>query len=225
MGRRGLSRAVKRTPTPPEAIERYVRCWLYEDEISSSGQALPPIDAQHLFGRPGTLGLEVGCGTGEFLVALAEEHPDRLYLGVDISTQSVNFGARLAHEAGLDNILFVRGPMNALYMHLVPGAVGEGWMHFPDPYVRNRGVHKMFNAEFLERLAFAMAPGGVFSFVSDHEALFRECLELLEGFGAPWRKTHEDRFLLGYQPPLKSRYQLKWERYGVTPWRFEIRRD
>lgn len=225
MGRRGLSRAVKRTPTPPEALRHFVRFWLYEEEISSSGQALPPIDAVHFFGRPGPMGLEIGCGTGEFLVALAEANPDKFYLGVDISTQSVNFAARLAHEAKLDNIRFIRSPMNALYMHLVPGALSEGWMHFPDPYVRTRGIHKMFNAEFLQQLALAMKSGGIFSFVSDHEALFCECLELSESFGEPWTKNHQERFLRGYRPLLKSRYQLKWERYGVTPWRFELRRN
>ena len=224
MGRRGLSRAVKRVPTPPEAVRRYIRFWLFEDELSSVGQALPPIDAPALFGRPADtpMELEVGCGTGEFLCALASANPDCLYLGVDISTQSVLFGARLAHEAQLDNILFIRGPINALYMHLRPGVFRQAYMHFPDPYVRNRGTHKMMNAPFLAALAYALAPGGRFSFVSDHEALFDEALTLVESLPGDWRKVHEERFLTGYEPPLKSRYQLKWERWQVTPRRFEV---
>ncbi len=222
MGRRGLSRAVKRAPTPPEAIQRYIRFWLFEDELASCGQALPPIDALNLFGRQGPMELEVGCGTGEFLCALASSHPDCLYLGVDPSTQSVLFGARLAFEARLDNILFIRGPMNALYMHLRPGVFRQAYMHFPDPYVRNRGTHKMMNASFLAHLAYALAPGGRFSFVSDHEALFAEALALVESLPDDWQRTHPERFLMGYEPPLKSRYQLKWERWQVEPRRFEV---
>ena len=222
MGRRGLSRAVKRAPTPPEAIRRCIRFWLFEDELSSAGQALPPISAQALFGREAPMELEVGSGTGEFLCALASAHPDCLYLGVDPSTQSVLFGARLAWEARLDNVLFIRGPMNALYMHLRPGVFRQAYMHFPDPYVRNRGTHKMINAPFLSALAYALAPEGRFSFVSDHEALFFEALALVEGLPEDWRRVHEERFLMGYEPPLKSRYQLKWERWQVSPRRFEV---
>ena len=225
MSRRGLSRSVKRAPAPQEAIDRFIRFWRFEDELSSAGNALPPIDSEHLFGISAPLSLEVGCGTGEFLCALASAHPENVYLGVDPSTQSVLFGARLAWEAGLKNILFIRGPMNALYMHLRRGAVVQAWMHFPDPYVRGRGIHKMFNREFLEKLSFSMASGGRFSFVSDHEALFFEALELAENAGALWKRTREERFLSGYDPLLKSRYQLKWERYGAEIRRFELVRS
>lgn len=224
MGRRGLSRAVKRVPVPPEALRRYVLTWRFEDELSLAGRALPDITSQALFGDSAPLELEVGCGTGEFLCALAARHPARRFLGVDPSTQSLHFAARLALEADLANLRLIRAPVSALAPHLVPGALAATYIHFPDPYVRSRQVHKVVNASVLGRIAEATAPGGLLSFVSDHEPLFFEALGLVEAAGGDWERTHEARFLRGFEPPVKSRYQIKWERYRVQAFRFEVRR-
>ncbi|MBQ4335135.1 MAG: methyltransferase domain-containing protein [Myxococcaceae bacterium] len=224
MSRRGLSRAIKRVDVPPEALERYVLFWRFEDELSLCGHALPDITARALFGVEAPLELEVGCGTGEFLCALAAQHPERRFLGIDPSTQSLRFAAGLAHAARLDNLRLVRAPMSGLYPHLLPNALSATYVHFPDPYVRSRQVHKVINADFLRRLATATRVGGTFSFVSDHEALFFEALALTEAARDDWEMTHPERFLRGFTPPVKSRYQLKWERFRVEALRFEARR-
>lgn len=224
MSRRGLSRAIKRVPVPAEALARYVQIWRFEDELSSTGHALPDITSQALFGSPAPLELEVGCGTGEFLCALAARHPERRYLGVDPSTQSLHFAARLALDADLANLRLIRAPISALYPHLAPGALSAAYVHFPDPYVRARQVHKVVNGAFLGWLAQAMRPGGTLSFVSDHAPLFFEALRLVEAAAADWERAHEERFLRGFFPPVKSRYQLKWERFSVQALRFEVRR-
>ncbi|MBQ4335238.1 MAG: methyltransferase domain-containing protein [Myxococcaceae bacterium] len=224
MGRRGLSRAIKRVDVPPEALARYVISWRFEDELSLCGRALPDITARALFGVEAPLELEVGCGTGEFLCALAQSHPERRFLGVDPSTQSLRFAAGLAFEANLDNLRLVRAPVSGLYPHLVPEALSATYVHFPDPYVRSRRVHKVVNADFFSRLARATRTDGTLSLVSDHEALFFEALALVEAAQADWERTHNERFLRGFTPPVKSRYQLKWERYRVEALRFEARR-
>lgn len=224
MGRRGLSRAIKRAPVPPEALKRYVLTWRYEDELALAGQALPDITSQALFGSSAPLELEVGCGTGEFLCALAARHPERRFVGVDPSTTSLHFGARLALESDLDNLRLIRAPMSALYPHLVPSSLSAAYVHYPDPYVRSRQIHKVVNANCFGRIAEAMQPGGTLSFVSDHEPLFFEALALVEAAGGDWERTHTARFLRGFSPIVKSRYQLKWERYSVQALRFEVRR-
>ncbi|MDR0966316.1 MAG: methyltransferase domain-containing protein [Myxococcales bacterium] len=224
MGRRGLSRAIKRVSIPLEALQRYVHAWRFEDELALAGHALPDITSLSLFGDEAPLELEVGCGTGEFLCGLAARHPERRFIGLDPSTQSLNFAARLAFEADLKNLRLIRAPIIALYPHFVPNALDAAYIHFPDPYVRSRQIHKVVNASVLKHLAQAMRPGGTLSFVSDHEALFQEALRLVEAAATDWERLHEERFLRGFTPDVKSRYQLKWERYGVEAFRFEVRR-
>jgi len=46
-------------------------------------------------------------------------------------------------------------------------------------------------------------------------------LELIERDGR-WRRAHEEPYLTGFDPPVKSRFQKMWERRGRTIYRFEL---
>ena len=52
--------------------------------------------------------LELGCGRGEYTVALAERNPDRNYIGVDIKGARMWRGAKTATERGMTNAGFLR---------------------------------------------------------------------------------------------------------------------
>lgn len=204
---------MRRTPPPEAAVVRYLHVWTWEEG------GLPRLEARSLFGRAMPMELEIGCGTGEFLCALAEDRPDRGFVGIDPSSKSLFLAVRTAAELGLDNIRFVRAPIAPVYPVLEPASFEAVYVHFPDPFVRSRGQHKVLNARFFEAFLTALAPGGFVSVVSDDDELFQEALALAEA--APgWMRSHEDAFLVGYSPRVKSRYQLKWERFDVTPKRF-----
>ena len=52
--------------------------------------------------------LELGCGKGEYTVALAADDPARNYIGVDIKGARMWRGAKTATEQGMDNVGFLR---------------------------------------------------------------------------------------------------------------------
>jgi len=223
MGRRGLSRSVKRIPPSPEALARYLHLWRYEEAQTLPDGGLPRLDAPSLFGSETPLELEVGCGTGEFLNSLAAAHPERAFFGVDPSTKSLFLAVRQASELGLKNVHYFRAPMDALYPRLVAESLSAVYVHFPDPFIRSRGQHKVLNPDFLARMHEALRIGGVFNLVSDKPELFYEALALIEA-DEGWEKTHAERFVVGYEPPVKSRYQIKWERFDLSALRVEVRK-
>lgn len=53
--------------------------------------------------------LELGCGTGTLLRALAAAHPDRRFHGVEPLGNYVDFAERRAADRGLDNVRFSQG--------------------------------------------------------------------------------------------------------------------
>jgi tRNA G46 methylase TrmB len=59
--------------------------------------------------------------------------------------------------------------------------------------------------------------------VTDKEELFREVLPLLEG-DRRFERTDEERYLTRFEPAVKSRYQLYWERHGGSIFRIEVRK-
>jgi tRNA (guanine-N7-)-methyltransferase len=69
----------------------------------------------------------------------------------------------------------------------------------------------------------ALIPGGTISAVTDKEELFRDMLALIER-DTRYEKTHPERYLTGFEPPVKSRYQAYWEKHGLQVYRFEVRK-
>ncbi|HEY3450595.1 MAG TPA: methyltransferase domain-containing protein [Myxococcales bacterium] len=222
MGRRALSRKIKRVPPSPEAMERYVRLWVQED-LHFRPESFPRITSRDLFGEDAPLELEVGCGTGEFLCSLAAERPGVRFVGVDPVTKVLYFAARLAEERTLANLRLVRATVLPIYPLLVPDSISAVYVHFPDPFVRARGEHKVLNARFFKAVQQALLPGGTLSVVSDKPELFEQALRLVEKQPG-LVKTHAERHLVGFEPATKSRYQKKWERYSLPALRFEVRK-
>jgi S-adenosylmethionine-diacylgycerolhomoserine-N-methlytransferase len=59
--------------------------------------------------------LEIGCGTGRNLIALAEIYPSAQLYGIDISSEMLETAKRAADKAGVGNrIAFALGDATAL---------------------------------------------------------------------------------------------------------------
>jgi len=113
--------------------------------------------------------LELGCGRGEYTLALARSRPDRGVLGVDRNGSRLWKGARKALEEGLTNAFFLRSPVEHLEDHVPPGVVGEIWLPFPDPLPKNRQAgHRLVSPLFLERYRRVLSLGGAVHLKTDN---------------------------------------------------------
>src|ERR1700761_6192575 len=77
-----------------------VRLWpRWGFEIPAEGV---PLERAALFGRRGApLELEIGCGMGDAVAAMASARPDHDFLAVDVHTPGLGNVLRLAERAGL----------------------------------------------------------------------------------------------------------------------------
>lgn len=220
MVRRALTRTIKAIPPEPEVAAKYLAYWP-QAELYHHPERFPRVTSAGLFGNAQPLEVEVGCGTGEFLCSLAAEESEHNFVGVDVWTKVIYRAVRNAAEQALDNIKFIRAPFEMTYPLLVPDSVRAVYVHYPDPNLRLREQHRIFNPAFLDAMHLTLEPGGRLHVVSDHTELFEEMLTLVEEDGR-WHKTHAERSLVGYEPSVKSRYQQLWEKHKVPPLRFEV---
>ena len=65
--------------------------------------------------------------------------------------------------------------------------------------------------------------GGGLSLMTDHTALFQELLAVIEA-DSRFQKNHAERYLIGFEPEIKSRFQRIWERHGLPILRLEVRK-
>ncbi|MFC7668866.1 tRNA (guanosine(46)-N7)-methyltransferase TrmB [Hymenobacter humi] len=123
-------------------------------------QARRPL-AHRFFPEPHPLTLEVGCGKGEYTVGLAQRHPSRNFLGLDIKGERIWRGSTRAAEMGLTNVGFVRMRAEALAAQFGPGELNEIWITFPDPRPRDRDIkRRLTSPRFLALYEQLLTAGG-----------------------------------------------------------------
>ena len=132
------------------------------------------------FARPHPLTLEVGCGKGEYTVGLAQRHPGRNFLGLDIKGERIWRGSTQAAALGLTNVGFVRMRAEDLAAQFGPAELAEIWITFPDPRPRDRDIkRRLTSPRFLGLYTQLLAPGGLLHLKTDNADLFDYTLQTL----------------------------------------------
>ena len=119
--------------------------------------------------------LELGCGKGEYTVALAERNPEKYYIGVDIKGARLWKGAKYATEHRMPNVAFLRTRVEFITAFFAPGEVSEVWLTFSDPQYRSENS-RLCSPLFLERYRSFLRPGGVVHLKTDSRFLHEYAL-------------------------------------------------
>ena len=128
--------------------------------------------------------LELGCGKGEYTIALARKNPDKNYIGIDIKGARFWRGAKTAIEENLDNVAFVRTQIELVDFIFAKNELSEIWITFPDPQIKyQRTKHRMTNPSFLKRYHQVLKDDGLINLKTDSEFMHGYTLGLLQGAG------------------------------------------
>jgi len=134
------------------------------------------------FGNNNPIVLELGCGKGEYTVALAQQNKDINYIGIDIKGARFWRGAKTALEENLDNVAFVRTQIELVDLIFNENEVAEIWITFPDPQIKyKRTVHRLTNLDFLKKYQYILEPKGIVHLKTDSEFLHGYTIGLLQG--------------------------------------------
>lgn len=171
-------------------------------------------------GRP--LEVDLGCGDGSFLLAMARHYPERDLLGVERLLGRVRKVCKRATREQLENARVLRLESRYVVEWLLPpSAVSRLHLLCPDPWPKVRHHRRrLVQVEFLAAVRRALVPGGEFLFMTDHEDYFRWVQEKIDLFGGfdllPW---DDESF---FYP--KTDFQRLWESEGKSMWRLRCRK-
>ena len=137
-----------------------------------------------IFKNNNPLVLELGCGKGEYSVALAKQFPSKNFIGIDIKGARFWRGAKTAIEESVNNVAFIRTQIELIEHLFESNEVDEIWITFPDPQIKyKRTKHRLTNLSFLERYKNVLKPDGVINLKTDSEFMHGYTLGLLHGCG------------------------------------------
>lgn len=128
--------------------------------------------------------VELGCGKGEYTVALAQKNPDKNYIGIDIKGARFWRGAKTAFEENIPNVAFVRTQIELVDFIFAENEISEIWITFPDPQIKyKRTKHRMTNTNFLKKYHKILKSDGLMNLKTDSEFMHGYTLGLLHGEG------------------------------------------
>lgn len=145
------------------------------------------------FNNDNPITLELGCGKGEYTIALARKYPDRNFIGIDIKGARFWRGAKTAIEDGLDNVAFLRTQIELVDSAFAKAEIAAIWITFPDPQIKyKRAKHRMTNPVFLDKYRYILQPEGLVHLKTDSEYMHGYTLGLLQGLGEEIQYAHHD---------------------------------
>lgn len=134
---------------------------------------------EKVFGNNNPIILELGCGKGEYTIALSEKFPDKNFIGIDIKGARLWKGAKYAQENNLNNVLFIRTRIEFITSLFATGEISEIWITFPDPQLK-RARKRLTGTLFLQRYQQFLKEDGIINLKTDSKYLHNYTLSLAE---------------------------------------------
>ncbi len=178
--------------------------------------------ASEFFGNSNPIVLELGCGKGEYTLALARRNPNVNYIGVDVKGARIWRGAKTAVEEQMDNVGFLRTKIDFIDHFFDKDEVAELWMTFSDPQPK-KPRKRLTSPLFIARYRKFLREGGAINMKIDSELLFDYTIEQIEANGYVIEERSNDIYN-GYLDQLdegwrgllneKTYYEAKWLKEG-----------
>lgn len=179
-----------------------------------------------IFGNDNPLVLEIGCGIGDFVVAMATRHPELNFIALDFYNKGCLKSCKRAERAALTNVRVVRDEARSFIRRCLPLASLQAvFINCPDPWPkRYQRKRRLVNQEFVSFMEPYLKPGALFHFATDFDDYGIDVANLLRrqaGFENLLAPDHWRHDLEGFP---RTKYMLKFMAEGKEIYFVQYRR-
>jgi tRNA (guanine-N7-)-methyltransferase len=157
-----------------------------------------------VFGRSGPVEIEIGPGTGAFLLQEAARRPQVNFVAIESSRSRAENLEALVRSRGLTHVRVVHAPAQCVVHHIVPTrSVAAYHIYFPDPWWKRRHHRRrLLTPAFARDVARTLVPGGLVAFATDVDFLWTMAIQCFVGsagltlreLAPPFRRSTRTRF-------------------------------
>lgn len=162
--------------------------------------------------------LELGCGKGEYTVALGKLFPDKNFIGVDIKGARMWTGAKQSHDEGMTNVAFLRTNIEMIHQFFAENEVSEIWLTFPDPQMKKL-TKRLTSTNFIRLYQQIMKPNGIIHLKTDSNFMFTYTCEMVKVNAFPVLFSNDDLYHSDLNDEIlsiKTYYEQQWINRGLT---------
>ena len=138
------------------------------------------LDAKKIFGRRAALHVDLGCGDGSFLCALAQRMPGKNFLGIERLLG--RFRSAAVKAAKIRNVRVLRMESSYVVRYLLPPrSVETFYLLFPDPWPKRRHWRRrIVTPDLLNAISRALVHGGTLLIATDHVSYLEKIKEIAQ---------------------------------------------
>jgi tRNA (guanine-N7-)-methyltransferase len=181
-----------------------------------------------VFGNNHAIEIEIGMGKGRFIMALAKEHPQINYIGIEKYSAVLLRAVQKMEEEPLPNVRFIRMDAEYICDVFAEEEVSKIYLNFSDPWPKDRHARRRLpSKEFLQRYDRILKSEGVVEFKTDNDGLFAFALEELPL--AEWKISemthdlhHDEKMKQGN---VMTEYEEKFSEIGNPIYKYVIYRE
>lgn len=175
-----------------------------------------PLDLAAVFGRQAPRVLEIGFGTGEALLEMAEADAAHDFVGIEVHEPGIGHLLDQLAKRGLANVRVIRGDAAELVpVAFVPGSLERVLVYFPDPWPKKRHhKRRLLQADLVAMLAARLRPGGLLHVATDWEDYAHEALTVLEAEPTLVNRAGPGQFAPRPAWRPRTRFERRGERLG-----------
>lgn len=171
------------------------------------------------FGNDNPIVLELGCGRGEYTVALAQLFPEKNFIGVDIKGSRMWAGAKESHLKGMKNVAFIRTNIEIISEFFSTDEVSEIWLTFPDPQMK-KVRKRLTSTRFMELYQQFVKENGIIHLKTDSNFMFQYTVEMIKANQYPVIFQNNDLYHSDFSDDkilsIKTFYEQQWLERGLT---------
>jgi tRNA (guanine-N7-)-methyltransferase len=185
---------------------------------------LARLDLEKIFGRIAPLHVDLGCGDGSFLCELAQEYPDKNFLGIERLTSRVEKARRKAGPSRsgseIDNVRVLQVESSYAVRYLLPKrSVETFYLLFPDPWPKRRHHRRrIVTPEFLDSIHRALEENGLLHIATDQLDYFQKITALT---------GNDSRFTIknaGHVDLPPTKFEKRFRAEGAPIYRLSLRK-
>ncbi len=182
-------------PSPEQATPHRIRSFIRRQGRITQGQQLAldnhsdrycldpdaDYDFSQVFGRVAPLIVEIGFGTGDSLVKMAEDNPDNDYIGIEVHKPGVGHLMLLLDQQNLSNVrIYCHDAMDIIEHKIADNSLAGVHLFFPDPWPKQKHhKRRIVRPSFVELLAKKLQPDGYFHAATDWKNYAEHMLKIL----------------------------------------------
>ena len=185
-----------------------------------------PVDLDALIPGEGPLELDIGFGRGRSLFERAAVAPESRILGVEIKSKWAFKVEERRRRLGLEQVRILAEDIRQLLARSGPeGAVARAFVHFPDPWWKNKHADRFVVAEpFLDAMASLLRDGGELYVQTDVEERARRYRDMIAAHPA-FELSGESGFVPENPFGARSNREQRAEEDGLPVFRVLARRS